>query len=132
MDGRGNVFVEILWRSIKYEEAYLPPDDSATGPRPASVGISSSTTRAGRSRCWTSAGPTSFTSLRRPSLQKPPEPSHSFNPLENHVENPCDYLNYRGHLCWNHRQSRSLNGAERVDALLKGIEGNRLTYGSPR
>ena len=37
MDGRGawrdNVFVERLWRSVKYERAYLKADDSVTAPR---------------------------------------------------------------------------------------------------
>ena len=41
MDGRGswrdNVFVERLWRSIKYEEVYLRASDTVSGAR-ASIG----------------------------------------------------------------------------------------------
>ena len=41
MDGRGawrdNVFVERLWRSVKYEEVYLRAYDTATDAR-ASIG----------------------------------------------------------------------------------------------
>ncbi len=42
MDGKGswrdNVFVERLWRSVKYEEVYLKAHESVTGAR-RSIGI---------------------------------------------------------------------------------------------
>jgi putative transposase len=47
MDGRGawrdNVFVERLWRSVKYEEVYLRAYDSVVEARARSGGISTST-----------------------------------------------------------------------------------------
>jgi transposase InsO family protein len=52
MDGRGawrdNVFIERLWKSIKYEEVYLHAYESVSEARPASDATSSSTTGAAR------------------------------------------------------------------------------------
>ena len=57
MDGKGcwrdNVFVEWLWRSVKYEEVYLHAYESVSQARQASVGTSSSTTGAGCIRALT-------------------------------------------------------------------------------
>ena len=43
MDGKGawrdNVFVERLWRSVKYEEVYLKAYDTVARPGPRSAGI---------------------------------------------------------------------------------------------
>jgi len=48
MDGKGrwcdNVFVERLWRSLKYEEVYLHAYESVSETRTKSGGTSSSTT----------------------------------------------------------------------------------------
>jgi len=49
MDGRGswqdNVFVERLWRSVKYEEVYLRAYDTSATPAPRLAGIWFSITR---------------------------------------------------------------------------------------
>ena len=70
MDGKGawrdNVFVERLWRSIKYEEVYLHAYDSVgqARPRRGSHSTSASTTPRGRTRRWTRRHRTSSTSRR--------------------------------------------------------------------
>ena len=62
MDGKGawrdNVFVERLWRSVKYEEVYLRAYDSVSA-RPAlrSAAISTSTIAADRIRALTACTP---------------------------------------------------------------------------
>ena len=52
MDGKGawrdNLFVERLWKSVKYEEVYLHAYDTAPRPAPNWPSISTSTTGAGR------------------------------------------------------------------------------------
>ena len=57
MDGRGswrdNVFVERLWRSVKYEEVYLRAYDSVAEARSSLGGIWTSTTASGRIRALT-------------------------------------------------------------------------------
>ena len=58
MDGKGrwmdNVFIERLWRSLKYEQVYLAEYATAQRPGLASAGGSMSTTSGGRTRrSWT-------------------------------------------------------------------------------
>jgi putative transposase len=52
MDGKGcwrdNVFVERVWKSIKYEEIYLHAYESATRPELRSTATSTSTTPSDR------------------------------------------------------------------------------------
>jgi len=59
MDGRGawrdNVFVERLWRSVKYEEVYLRAYDSSAKRALRSAGIWTSTTASARIRALTLA-----------------------------------------------------------------------------
>src|SRR5882672_3389221 len=67
MDGRGawrdNVFVERLWRSIKYEEVYLHAYASVSdAKRPASPAMSRSTTRVVRTKLLTARRPITCTS----------------------------------------------------------------------
>ena len=54
MDGRGrwmdNVFIERLWRSLKYEEVYLKATPTAAKPRAASLSGSLSTMIDARTR----------------------------------------------------------------------------------
>ena len=54
MDGKGhwvdNVFVERLWRSVKYEDIYLHAYDTVREAKAALATISVSTMRAGRTR----------------------------------------------------------------------------------
>jgi hypothetical protein len=74
VDGKGawrdNVFVERLWRSVKYEEVYLRAYDNASEAR-ASVGaISTSTIAAGRIRALTAPHPIKPTSLPLGSLTR--------------------------------------------------------------
>ncbi len=61
MDGKGawrdNVFIERLWRSVKYEEVYLHAYDSVSAARAASGGISISTIAAVRIRALTTRHP---------------------------------------------------------------------------
>ena len=56
MDGRGrsmdNVFIERLWRSLKYEDVYLKAMPTAGKPRAASPSGSPSTTSGVRTRRW--------------------------------------------------------------------------------
>jgi transposase InsO family protein len=65
MDGKGccrdNVFVERLWRSVKYEEVYLNAYASVHEARAASA----STTPSGRTPRWAAARPTRYTSNNR-------------------------------------------------------------------
>ena len=57
MDGRGawrdNVFVERLWRSVKYERVYLRAYESRARQRPTSTSTSSGTTPSAGTRVWT-------------------------------------------------------------------------------
>jgi len=57
MDGKGawrdNVFVERLWRSVKYEEVYLRAYEASARPAPRSVDISTSTMATDRIRALT-------------------------------------------------------------------------------
>ena len=54
MDGRGagrdNVFVERVWRSVKYERVYLQAYDSVSAARADIADTFSGTTRVGRIR----------------------------------------------------------------------------------
>ncbi len=56
MDGRGawrdNVFVERLWKSVKYERVYLHAYDSVTEARRSIMQYMSGTTDPGRIRAW--------------------------------------------------------------------------------
>jgi len=75
MDGKGawrdNVFVERLWRSVKYEEVYLRAYDSVSEAR-ASIGpTSNSTISVGRMRALTAQHPIKPTSLRCRSARQP-------------------------------------------------------------
>jgi putative transposase len=66
MDGRGawrdNVFVERLWRSVKYEEVYLRAYDGVGHAAPRLGATWSSTTASGRTRALTPAHPIALTS----------------------------------------------------------------------
>jgi putative transposase len=68
MDGRGrwmdNVFIERLWRSIKYECVFLNAFETGGELEPASVAGSTSTTSGVRTRRWATGRPT------RPMLSK--------------------------------------------------------------
>ena len=72
MDGKGawrdNVFVERLWRSVKYEEVYLRPTTACPRPAPRSAAISTSTMAAGLIRALTRRTPDQayFTPLPTP------------------------------------------------------------------
>jgi putative transposase len=63
MDGKGrwmdNVFIERLWRSVKYEEVYL---HAYANPAEARQGLSASTTNGGPIRDSTAGPPMRFTS----------------------------------------------------------------------
>ena len=77
MDGKGawrdNVFVERLWRSVKYEEIYLRAYDTVAEARESLAGISASTIAADHIRALTGKHPIRPTSPRfRRSRQ--PEP----------------------------------------------------------
>ena len=56
MDGKGrymdNIFVERLWRSLKYEEVYLNAMPASPRPRPASAPGSPSITRSASTRAY--------------------------------------------------------------------------------
>lgn len=71
MDGKGawrdNVFVERLWRSVKYEEVYLKAYDTVTEARgtPRSPGIWSSTMSTAHTRALTGARQTRPISARK-------------------------------------------------------------------
>ena len=56
MDGRGryqdNIFVERLWRTVKYEEVYLKAMSTDLRPVASCENTSSSTTNGGRIRPW--------------------------------------------------------------------------------
>ena len=69
MDGRGawrdNVFVERLWRSVKYEEVYLRAYGSISEARASIAGIWHSTTEDARTRRLTAGRPIPSTSTSR-------------------------------------------------------------------
>src|SRR4029077_9681121 len=75
MDGKGawrdNVFVERLWRSVKYEEVYLRAYDSVAKPVLRSAGILTSTMAAGPTRALTATHPIEPTSTLCPSAWRP-------------------------------------------------------------
>ena len=85
MDGRGfwrdNIFVERLWRSLKYEEVYLLAYEWSRRPPPASGATSPSTTPVGRTRVSPTARPTRPTSLTRSSSRSRWLPNPLANPL---------------------------------------------------
>jgi putative transposase len=66
MDGRGawrdNIFVERVWRSVKYEEVYLRAYATVSDARASMVGISASTTPGDRIPALTGKRPTRLTS----------------------------------------------------------------------
>ena len=74
MDGKGawrdNVFVERLWRSVKYEEVYLPTKACPT-PAPRSVDTSTSTMAGVPTRALTAAPRIKPTSTRCQSAWRP-------------------------------------------------------------
>jgi hypothetical protein len=81
MDGKGawrdNVFVERLWRTIKYEEVYLRAYAGVSKPAPRSAGISASTTARGRIHRLAGKRPIRPTSTwRRQSRRQPSPRSH--------------------------------------------------------
>jgi putative transposase len=74
MDGCGraldNVFVERLWRSVKYEEVYLHDYGTVPNARAGLGGTSSSTTTSGLTRrSGTARRPTCTLGRRRPEFQ---------------------------------------------------------------
>ena len=76
MDGKGawrdNVFVERLWRSVKYEEVYLRrPTTASARPALRSAATSTSTTAADHIRALTARHPIKPTSTRCPSAWQP-------------------------------------------------------------
>jgi putative transposase len=75
MDGRGawrdNVFVERLWRSVKYEEVYLHAYQSSVRRAARSADISISTTAADRIRALTTPHQIKPTSTNRHSAWRP-------------------------------------------------------------
>ena len=96
MDGKGrwrdNVFVERLWRSVKYEEVYLHAYETVSDARTASPATSSSSTPDARTQPLTGARPMPSTSRpcrsrRRLKLQSPTYPAAKNCPV------------LRGHLC---------------------------------
>src|SRR5215467_627247 len=66
MDGKGrcmdNIFVERLWRSLKYEEVYLNAYATVAEPRPALACGWNFTTRSASTRAWVIARRGKFTS----------------------------------------------------------------------
>ena len=74
MDGKGswrdNVFVERLWKSVKYEEVYLKAYDTVARLAPRWVAISTSTIDSVRIRALTDAPRTRPTSYRRQSRRR--------------------------------------------------------------
>ena len=74
MDGRGawrdNVFVERVWRSVKYEEVYLRAYDRSATRAARSVAISPFTIIGARIRALTGARRTRPTSRHRPSRRR--------------------------------------------------------------
>jgi len=68
MDGKGcwrdNVFVERLWKTIKYEAVYLHAYDSVSHAKAALTQYIGSTTRTDRTAVLTGRPRTAFTSLR--------------------------------------------------------------------
>ena len=75
MDGSGawrdNVFVERLWRSVKYAEVYLPAYDSVSDAATRLVGISIATTADVPTRALTALPPIRRTSRPCPSARQP-------------------------------------------------------------
>ena len=75
MDGKGawrdNVFVERLWRSVKYEEVYLRPTTTSATPAPRSAATWSSTTADDHTRALTAQHPIKPTSRRCLSAWQP-------------------------------------------------------------
>ena len=74
MDGKGswrdNVFVERLWKSVKYEEVYLKAYDTVAEARCRWAAISTSTIDSARIRALTDAPRTRLTSSRRQSRRR--------------------------------------------------------------
>ncbi len=68
MDGKGcwrdNVFIERLWRSVKYEDVYLKAYDGVSAARQSLAAYFEFSTRAGRTRATTGAHRTWSTSTR--------------------------------------------------------------------
>jgi hypothetical protein len=109
MDGKGcwrdNVFVERLWRSVKYEEVYLHAYASVPEAR---VGIGryfEFTTAFVRTRALAAERPTRYTSTSRFSQR------HDHWPAI-HLTSPRDCPNKPSQLCRGRRQIRS--GCEHV------------------
>ncbi|MFP4061791.1 MAG: hypothetical protein ACLFS2_03240 [Halochromatium sp.] len=81
MDGKGrwldNVFVERLWRSVKYEDVYLRAYETPRQLREGLNTTSGSTTLSVVTVPWTDASRMRSTS-RRPTLIAPPETNQRF------------------------------------------------------
>src|SRR5271156_6286283 len=75
MDGKGrwadNVFVERLWRSLKYEHVYLHAYESVGDARRKISSYSSFITPEGRTPAWGHRLPTRYTSTVRQKLWRP-------------------------------------------------------------
>ncbi len=104
MDGKGawrdNVFVERLWRSVKYEEVYLRAYDSVSDAR-ASIGrYLTSTMAAGPTRALTATHPIKPTSPAAP-------PHGSLTPAETPLAMRKICSENRDHYTW--RQRRATN-----------------------
>ena len=85
MDGRGcwcdNVFVERLWKSVKYEDVYLKAYETVSAVRAGLTAYIDSTTPAGRTAPMAVVPPRRPTTLpcRHPSRQPDP-PEHGLPP----------------------------------------------------
>ena len=83
MDGKGcwrdNMFIERLWKSVKYEEVYLRAYDSVSHAKQSVASTSRSTTPTDRTRALHARGPIRFTSIHRCHCPRPLEPAE--NPL---------------------------------------------------
>ena len=95
MDGKGcwrdNVFVERLWKSVKYEEIYLHGYDTVSDVKQALAAISTSTIAAVRIPRLTGKPRIRLTSPSRCSSQR-------LNPQRVHLENRKFCPTARGHL----------------------------------
>lgn len=80
MDGKGcwrdNVFIERVWRSIKYEEVYLHAYETVRPHAKASADTSTFTTRAGRTRV-SKLEPRTWCTSHRCIRLRPTQPDHA-------------------------------------------------------
>src|SRR5262249_9960956 len=85
---RGNVFVERLWRSVKYEEVYPRAYTTSAKPAPRSAATWPSTTATDRMRALTASHPIKPTSTCRPSAWRPNHGRGSLIDAENLFKQP--------------------------------------------